>query len=56
MENFWTLMGLGFVILCLTIIAIVLACAGYSLHICLSKYKKIEVTPAKVDSNQATEE
>ena len=33
MENFWTLLGFCFVILCLTIIAIVLACAGYSLHI-----------------------
>lgn len=54
MENFWTLMGFGFVILCLTIIAIVLAFGGYLLHICLSKYKKIEVEPARINSNHTT--
>lgn len=57
MENFYTLLGFGFVILCLAIIAIVIAIANYSLHIWLSKNKKIEVKPAeKGDSNKTTDE
>ncbi len=55
MGEFYTLMGFGFVLLCLTSVIVVAAIFGYVVHISM-KDKKIEVAPAKVNSNKTTDE
>ena len=56
MENFWTLMGFGFALLCLAVVVAIAGILGYIVHITIAKNKKIEVAPAKVNSNQTTQE
>lgn len=56
MENFWTLMGFGFALLCLAVVVAIAGILGYIVHIAITKNKKIEVAPAKVNSNQTTQE
>ena len=53
MENFWTLLGFGFALLCLAVVIAIAGILGYIVHIAIAKNKKIEVTPAKADSNQS---
>ncbi len=47
MESMYTLVGIGFVILCVTILVAVAGIFGYIVHI---TKKKLEVAPAKVNS------
>ncbi len=47
MENMYTLVGIGFVVLCLTILVGIAGIFGYIVHI---TKKKLEVAPAKVNS------
>jgi len=50
MEYFFVLLGFGFILLCLIPVILFLSIFGYYLHIAVSKDKKIEVAPRKVNS------
>lgn len=47
MENIYTLVGIGFIILCLTILVAIAGIFGYIVHI---TKKKLEVAPSKINS------
>lgn len=47
MENIYTLVGIGFIILCLTILVAIAGIFGYIVHI---TKKKLEVAPVKNNS------
>ena len=54
MEYFFVLLGFGFVLICLIPVILLIGILGYSLHITVSKDKKIEVAPTTENFNSNT--
>lgn len=54
MENFFIIIGFGFLLLCFAVVLIIIGIFGYFVYIKIEKNKKLEVCSGKETSSQTT--
>lgn len=52
MENFFMILGFGFLLLCFAVVLIIVGIFGYFIYIKTEKNKKLEVSSGKETSSQ----